>query len=49
MSSWPCACRPFLPDALDDEAVLRVVPLIKERLVKLADARELVAFLDRGR
>jgi nondiscriminating glutamyl-tRNA synthetase len=37
--------RPFLPDALDDEAVLRVVPLIKERLVKLADARELVAFL----
>ena len=37
--------RPFLPDALDDEAVMRVVPLIKERLVKLADARELVAFL----
>jgi glutamyl-tRNA synthetase len=37
--------RPFLPDALDDDAVLRVVPLIKERLVKLADARELVAFL----
>jgi glutamyl-tRNA synthetase len=37
--------RPFLPDALDDEAVRRVVPLIKERLVKLADARELVAFL----
>jgi len=37
--------RPFLPDALDDEAVLRIVPLINERLVKLADARELVAFL----
>ena len=37
--------RPFLPEALDDEAVVRVVPLIKERLVKLADARELVAFL----
>jgi glutamyl-tRNA synthetase len=37
--------RPFLPDALDDGAVLRVVPLIKERLVRLADARELVAFL----
>ena len=37
--------RPFLPDALDDEAVVRVVPLIKERLVKLADAAELVAFL----
>jgi nondiscriminating glutamyl-tRNA synthetase len=37
--------RPFLPETLDDEAVVRVVPLIKERLVKLADARELVAFL----
>src|SRR6186997_2822514 len=37
--------RPFLPEALDDEAVLRVVPLVKERLIKLADARELVAFL----
>jgi nondiscriminating glutamyl-tRNA synthetase len=37
--------RPFLPETLDDEAVVRIVPLIKERLVKLADARELVAFL----
>jgi glutamyl-tRNA synthetase len=37
--------RPFLPEALDDESVLRVVPLIKERLVRLADAPELVAFL----
>jgi glutamyl-tRNA synthetase len=37
--------RPYLPDALDDDAVLRVVPLIRERLVKLADAPELVAFL----
>ena len=37
--------RPFLPDALDDASVLRVVPLIKERLVRLADAGELVAFL----
>jgi nondiscriminating glutamyl-tRNA synthetase len=37
--------RPFLPDALDDDSVLRVVPLIKERLVRLADAPELVAFL----
>ena len=37
--------RPFLPDALDDEAVLRVAPLIKERLVRLADAAELTAFL----
>jgi glutamyl-tRNA synthetase len=37
--------RPFLPSALADESVLRVVPLIKERLVRLADASELVAFL----
>ena len=37
--------RPFLPDALSDESVLRVVPLLKERLVRLADAPELVAFL----
>jgi glutamyl-tRNA synthetase len=37
--------RPFLPDALDDDAVLRITPLIKERLVRLADATELTAFL----
>jgi glutamyl-tRNA synthetase len=37
--------RPFLPDALEDAAVLRVTPLIKERLVRLADATELTAFL----
>jgi glutamyl-tRNA synthetase len=37
--------RPFLPDALDDASVVRVMPLIKERLVRLADATELVAFL----
>jgi glutamyl-tRNA synthetase len=37
--------RPFLPDALADDAVLRVTPLIKERLVRLADATELTAFL----
>ncbi len=37
--------RPFLPDALDDASVLRVVPLIRERLVRLADAGELVVFL----
>jgi glutamyl-tRNA synthetase len=37
--------RSFLPDALDDAAVLRVTPLIKERLVRLADATELTAFL----
>ncbi len=37
--------RPLLPSGLDDASVLRVVPLIKERLVRLADAAELVAFL----
>jgi glutamyl-tRNA synthetase len=37
--------RPFLPNTLDDQAVLRVTPLIKERLVRLADAGELTAFL----
>jgi glutamyl-tRNA synthetase len=37
--------RPFVPDALDDRALLAVVPLIKERLVRLADAGDLVAFL----
>jgi nondiscriminating glutamyl-tRNA synthetase len=37
--------RPFLPNELDDESVLRVVPLVKERLVRLADATDLVAFL----
>jgi nondiscriminating glutamyl-tRNA synthetase len=37
--------RPFLPDALNDDAVLRLAPLIKERLVRLADATELAAFL----
>ncbi|HSM38076.1 MAG TPA: glutamate--tRNA ligase [Candidatus Limnocylindrales bacterium] len=37
--------RPFLGDGLDDESVLRLVPLIKERLVRLSDATELVAFL----
>lgn len=37
--------RPFLPDALDDATVLRVVPLVKERLVRLNDVGELVAFL----
>lgn len=37
--------RPFVPEALDDASVMRVVPLIKERLVRLTDATELVAFL----
>jgi len=37
--------RPFLPAALDDELVHRLVPLLKERLVRLSDATELAAFL----
>lgn len=37
--------RPFVPGELDDRALLTVVPLIKERLVRLADAGDLVAFL----
>jgi glutamyl-tRNA synthetase len=37
--------RPFIPDALDDASLVRVVPLIKERLVRLSDATELLAFL----
>jgi glutamyl-tRNA synthetase len=37
--------RPFLPDQMDDETIVRVAPLIKERLVRLGDAAELVAFL----
>ncbi len=37
--------RPFVPEALDDATLLRVVPLIRERLVRLSDATELLAFL----
>ncbi|MDP9468341.1 MAG: glutamate--tRNA ligase [Chloroflexota bacterium] len=37
--------RPFLPAALDDGLLLRLVPLLKERLVRLSDATELAAFL----
>ncbi len=37
--------RPFVPAALDDATLLAVTPLIGERLVRLADAAELVAFL----
>ena len=37
--------RPFLPAALDDRLLLRLVPLLKERLVRLGDATELAAFL----
>ncbi len=37
--------RPFLPEAADDASILRIVPLIRERLTRLTDAAELVAFL----
>jgi glutamyl-tRNA synthetase len=37
--------RPFLPSALDDRLLMRLVPLLKERLVRLGDATELAAFL----
>ncbi|HLY36091.1 MAG TPA: glutamate--tRNA ligase [Candidatus Limnocylindria bacterium] len=37
--------RPFVSGGLDDRGLLAVTPLIKERLVRLADAGELVAFL----
>jgi len=37
--------RPFLPEALDDGILMRLAPLLKERLVRLADATELAAFL----
>jgi glutamyl-tRNA synthetase len=37
--------RPFLSEELDDEAIVRIAPLVKERLVRLSDARDLVAFL----
>jgi nondiscriminating glutamyl-tRNA synthetase len=37
--------RPFVPVALDDGMLLRLVPLLRERLVRLADATELAAFL----
>jgi len=37
--------RRFVPDTLDDRGLVAVSPLIKERMVRLADASELVAFL----
>jgi glutamyl-tRNA synthetase len=37
--------RPFLPEALDDRILMRLAPLLKERLVRLGDATELSAFL----
>ena len=37
--------RPFLPDQVEDASVLRLVPLVRERLVRLGDVTELSAFL----
>ena len=37
--------RPFLPEGLDDGILMRLAPLLKERLVRLGDATELAAFL----
>jgi nondiscriminating glutamyl-tRNA synthetase len=37
--------RRIVPDALDDRGLVAVIPLIRERMVRLADAGELVAFL----
>lgn len=37
--------RPFLPERADDASVTRLVPLVKERLVRLSDVTELTAFL----
>ena len=36
--------RPWIPDAVADEDLLRMVPLVKERLVKLGDVVELLGF-----
>jgi glutamyl-tRNA synthetase len=36
--------RPWIPDAVPDADLLRMVPLVKERLVKLSDVVELLGF-----
>ena len=36
--------RPWVPEAVADGDLLRMVPMVKERLVKLADVNALVAF-----
>jgi glutamyl-tRNA synthetase len=36
--------RDFVPSAVADEDLLRMVPLVKERLVKLGDVSELIGF-----
>jgi len=37
--------RPWIPEAIRDDDLLRMVPLIKERVVKLGDAPELLGFV----
>ena len=37
--------RPFLPERVSDGSILRLVPLVRERLVRLADVAPLVGFL----
>jgi glutamyl-tRNA synthetase len=37
--------RPWVPDALRDDDLLRIVPLVKERLVRLGDVVDLVGFV----
>ena len=37
--------RPWVPDAIRDDDLLRLVPLIKERLVKLGDVAALIGFV----
>jgi glutamyl-tRNA synthetase len=37
--------RPWIPDAIADGDLVRMVPLVRERLVKLADAPDLLAFV----
>ncbi len=37
--------RPWVPDAIADDDLLLVVPLIKERLVKLGDVPDLIGFV----
>jgi nondiscriminating glutamyl-tRNA synthetase len=37
--------RPFVPALLDDASIIRLVPLVRERLVRLGDVVDLASFL----
>jgi glutamyl-tRNA synthetase len=37
--------RPWVPDAIRDEDLVRIVPLVKERLTRLGDVVELIGFV----